>query len=306
VLAQTGETGPFEIVVVKDFADAFVDGQAAEGRILTVDLAGGSVGEYLAEGVTAAHGDVVCFLDDDDAFEPEKVSRVRQAFAEDPGMAYFHNGMDLRHDNQQRARGLFHQKTGRDFVIDPQDHPRRGVDYAVSLSLIINMSSVSVRRSLLLDRLGALREIKGGQDYFCFFVALSSHSRLRFTSEHLTTYYIHASMMRPKRLDEEAIRLFDRLSRDTIHALSLGLALPESAGAHRAVKSMLTEWKFLEVTLHRRSRKEFVRRYGEFVTSALTLRPVFVALATPILVAGLFSKRLSLWLLIAGRQVIQD
>jgi len=306
VLAQTGEGGPLEVVVVKDFADEFVDGLANAGKVVTIDLAGGPVGDYLARGVSAAHGDVISFLDDDDAFEPSKISRVRRAFAEDPGTVYFHNGMNLRYDSQQRARGLFHQRTGRDLVIDPRNHPSAAVDRALSLSLPINLSSVSVRRSLLLNQLGALREITGSTDFFCFYQALSSGMRLRFTSEQLTTYYIHASALRPKQIDQEAIRLFDRLSRDQIHVHSMGLRLPESVGARRVARSMFTEFQFLAVNLHPRSRRELVRRYSEFLSSSLTLRPIFVALATPILVAGLFSRRLALQFLFVGRQVIQD
>jgi hypothetical protein len=304
--AQSAERSSYEIVVVKDFPDPEVDGLIADGTVVGVALHGGSVGLYLAQGVEAAHGDVVSFLDDDDAFLPSKVARVQEAFTSDPGLVYYHNGLEIRHDDDSRARGLLHSRSARDLVIDATRAPEHDVDYAFSRSLPINLSSVSVRRSLLLDGIDALRGITGATDFFCFYQALSARARLRFSSEPLSIYYVHASALRPQQLDDSAIGVFDRLCTAHIDVNSMGLRLPAPAGARNVAQSMLSEYEFLAGVLHPRSRGDLLRRFAKFVRASTSLRPRFVALATPILFGALLSRRVSLSILLIGRRIIQD
>ncbi|MGH9917820.1 MAG: glycosyltransferase family A protein, partial [Nitrososphaerales archaeon] len=306
VLGQTGETGPLEVVVVKDFEDPFVDGLAVEGRINSLILPSGSVGEFLARGVAVCRGDVICFLDDDDVFAPTKLSEVRRVFAADSSVVYLHNGMQLRYDDGRPARGLFHQKTARDLLIDVDNHRQEAVERAFSLSLPINLSSVSVRRSVLLEHMDTLRTISGSTDYFCFYAALSSRSRLRFSSRVLTTYYIHSSALRPAGVDQEGARALQRLSRDQTHIHSWGASLAELGEARTVATSMLTEFEFLAKVIEPTSRRDLVRIYSRLATATLALRPLVVALATPIFLAGVVSRRLALTLLLVGRQVVRD
>lgn len=304
--AQDADRRTFEIVVVKDFPHPEIDSLVAEGTVVGVDLQGGPVGEYLARGVEAARGEVVSFLDDDDAFRPSKLSRVQAAFAADPGLVYFHNDLEICHDDNSRARGLLHSRSSRELLIEANPARESQADRAFSRSLPINLSSVSIRRSLLLNGIGALRSITGATDFFCFYRALADESRLRFTAERLSTYYLHTSALRPSRLDDSAIGVFDRLCAAHLEVNAMGRELPERAGARHVAESMLSEYEFLSAVLHPRSRSDLARRFAAFARASMRLRPRFVALATPILLGAFISRRLSLSMLLIGRRIVQD
>lgn len=305
-LEQTVDRRSYEIVVVKDFPDPEVDAQVAAGALVGVELNGGPVGLYLAAGVEAARGEVVSFLDDDDAFRPSKVGRVQEAFAADRGLAYFHNALEIWYDDDSPARGLLHSRGSRDLLIDDRPTRARSVDYAFSRSLPINLSSVSMRRSLLMSGIEALRSITGATDFFCFYQALSAGFRLRFSAERLSIYYLHSSALRPSRLDESAVGVFDRLCEAHLAVNSMGLRLPVRAGAQHVAASMLSEYEFLAEVLHPRSRGNLLRRFATFVRASTPLRPRFVALATPILLGAMVSRRVSLSMLLIGRRIVQD
>lgn len=86
---EPGVAGPCEIIVVDDCS---TDGSAARIRArqgVTYLRTQKNAGVLLATltGIRASRGDIVCFLDGDDEWEPAKLRRVADCFAADPGIA---------------------------------------------------------------------------------------------------------------------------------------------------------------------------------------------------------------------------
>jgi glycosyltransferase involved in cell wall biosynthesis len=95
VLAQTFED--FECIVVDDGSDVPVATLMPDTdprvRVLRLDQNRGvAVARNL--GVSAARGDLVAFLDDDDSWKPEKLALQVAAFAQSPGAWFGYTGFD--------------------------------------------------------------------------------------------------------------------------------------------------------------------------------------------------------------------
>src|SRR5918997_1546606 len=87
-LAQT--YSPVEVVVVDDGStDNSREIIASYGdRIRSVLKPNGGQGSTFNAGWAAAKGDVICFLDADDAFTPDKVARVVEVFQKEAGIGW--------------------------------------------------------------------------------------------------------------------------------------------------------------------------------------------------------------------------
>lgn len=308
VLGQVGLPFPAQLVVVKDFPDPFVDTLAEEGRAIVLRAEESSgVGENLLRGMEAATGEVVAFLDDDDAFEPSKVLRISEAFAADPKLVYFHTGVQLADDQGRPARGLFHQNTRLDLLVDPSAPATgRALERIVRHSAAINLSSVAVRRLRFLPFTERLRRMEGATDYMFLYTAVETGGRLRFTSELLGTYFIHASAMRPARPDRRAVDNFLRQVEVQTYAHDYGRLVLEPIGARSAADCLLTEWEFVGSVVRGATRRELARSYACFVRRGLPVRPRVVLLAAPIFLASMGSSTLGLRALFVGRQVVRD
>ena len=79
----------YEIVVVKNFDNKELDELIEENGIESLKAKKDStIGEDLAAGIENSKGEVLCFLDDDDAFLPNKLKVVFDIFKNDDEIVY--------------------------------------------------------------------------------------------------------------------------------------------------------------------------------------------------------------------------
>jgi hypothetical protein len=200
VLDQTIPRSEFEVIVLKDFADAELDawlgGLGTFVRNVTEDLP--LIGQMLARGGALARGSVVCFLDDDDRFHPDKLAGLRSAFREDPSLGLVHHAFDAidvdghrlaqweRYRPQPPAPRTWGPGVGR--VDFPWLHHYGGY---------VNVSSMAIRTDLLRRWAAWLARVPTSQDVVLFTIALASDVRVRVDSSHWTDYRVHPSASHP-------------------------------------------------------------------------------------------------------------
>ena len=81
----------FELIVLRAFDDIDLDKQLAQNKAKVYDVKDMSLGETMAFSVERSHGEVICFLDDDDMFMPGKLLKIESIFKSDPSIGYCHN-----------------------------------------------------------------------------------------------------------------------------------------------------------------------------------------------------------------------
>jgi len=196
--------GDFEIIILSPnqefkLAEEIRSKAVERGiRVETVQVPYGPIGLGLEQGVRAARGDTIALLDDDDLWEPSKLSRIEIAFG-NPAVVYFHNAQTFVDERNHPLSPLnIHRlirhpasllPRGRDVSVDSSDPNTlaRGREYEVDFQ----NSSITIRKDVLESHLGSLRRVTKGEDTFLYYCALASRGTLVITTDRLTRYRIH-------------------------------------------------------------------------------------------------------------------
>lgn len=193
VLKQSLERTRFEVIVLKNFEDQESDKLIQEHSLRSYILEA-TIGQALAIGLMLSDGEIICFLDDDDLFLPEKLSYVNQLFERDSRLGYVHNEMLAATSRTNELAALIGPiSKRRSIVSDPMSSTssirRFGLHWRG-----FNMSSISIRKQWVLPLLGLLERIEAAQDGFFTTAALSLGVRALFDKSILTLYRYHTSM----------------------------------------------------------------------------------------------------------------
>ena len=174
---QTLPREEFEVVVVRDFEDPSTDRQIASLDACDIRFGSDNLGRTMALGVRACRGEVICFLDDDDRFDPRKLAVVRAEFRRQRDLGYFHNGLSLMDEAGRR--------------LDGEDPVLTSRALAMSRDWDFCMSCISVRRELVLPLLDRWPGVPKAPDSFLDYISRASHYTRRQTLDPLTEYRLH-------------------------------------------------------------------------------------------------------------------
>lgn len=197
ILSQDLGRSEFEVIVLKDFVDADIDSELAAAsptvRVHTEDLV--RMGEMIARGVELAHGDVLCFLEDDDRFRPGKLRGLRELLHASPDLGFVRNsylGIDAGGHAIPSWDRMRPQPPGS--VRLPSD---QSVDASLALTfrygLCINLSTMTVRVDLVRPWLSLFREVPASPDLFVFLLAAIADRPMQIESDRWNEYRVHAS-----------------------------------------------------------------------------------------------------------------
>jgi glycosyltransferase involved in cell wall biosynthesis len=192
-LNQTLERSNYEILVIKNFKDEEIDRIIEQNGIKNIFTRDEStIGEDLALGIEKSEGDVLCFLDDDDLFLPEKLQTVFNKFKKYDELSYFHNGAYFI-DEKGNSIKFWIEELDQDLVfkeIKSLDQLLKLIGYG----LFFNMSSISVKKNKIFPYLNELKLISTNPDDFMFFISVYQEPRMFILSrEKLTKYRVHQS-----------------------------------------------------------------------------------------------------------------
>lgn len=224
---QTLAPDEYEIVVVKDFHDAEIDPKLARLGARLVTCESESIGTIMAAGLRACRGEVICFLDDDDVFEPTKLEAVRAEFARDPRLGYLHNGLTL-FDEAGRPIG----------PADPKPGDRA---FALSQDWGFCSSCISLRPEVLAPALDRWSEVPRSADSFLDYVSRVAPWSRRKVTRPLTRYRLHGQSNSAR----------TNHARSYLATVRILLSLPRSRARDRAVSSLLG--RYMSAALRGRS-----------------------------------------------------
>ena len=109
VLSQDYPRDKIQVIVVKAFYDDEVDSFLKENNIHAVFSDTDYQGKSVADALTAATGNIVCLLDDDDIFYSNKLSKVSQIFRTDESIYLSVNNYNIIDRNGAVIESNFHK-----------------------------------------------------------------------------------------------------------------------------------------------------------------------------------------------------
>lgn len=282
VLDQNLGKDSCEILTVVGFRDLAFEAWLKEKGVRVFYDERPDLGPKFANLVRESRSEILAFLEDDDAFAPGKLRSVIDHFRDDPSLVFLHNGFTVvdaagqkvsdhpLHRGERRAR---HQ-LGEVVLQSPGALAR--LKALPPLAPEFNNSSISVRRSLLLPRLGTLEKDPLAVDHFLFYSALLSGEHLRIIPDELTLYRLH----RDNTVFQGSLLSLYEKSYSLVSEMTAGAADPEVSQAaeafHRAFRISVI---LREPGNHREEMRQAWRDFQPFrktylVGLARRLRPV--------------------------------
>ena len=194
-LEQTLSREFYEIILV---TDVDVDEQLiAKGNVIVLHSSERDVGAKVAMALDSCAGEVICLLEDDDLWERNKLETVFAEFTANSSLGFYHNGWAVI-DVEGRPVSHPVHSTGRRIMarIGGVTATGRSLSYAgvrrlVRLNADFNGSSISLRKSILAERVEYLRRIRLNYDPFLFYSAIVSGYLIKVDSLILTRYRVH-------------------------------------------------------------------------------------------------------------------
>jgi glycosyltransferase involved in cell wall biosynthesis len=199
VLAQTVPRSSYEVVVTKNFDSATLDPWlTSEGvRLLRDDDP--HIGPWLLRAIGVTRAPLVAFLDDDDAWEPDRLARVAELFDQHPDLGYYRNRVRVTTDNgspMPTSRWGGHEldpeldRTGPIFV--PPGEKVTALPVIRRTHPLFNSSSIVIRREVLSGEVAERFLETQNPDPFLFLATVLSPFGIFLDDRRSTRYRRHA------------------------------------------------------------------------------------------------------------------
>ena len=192
VINQTFPREKYEIIVTKNFNDVEIDSMSKQHGVRCLLEGNVDIGEMIANASLVARGKYICFLDDDDKFQPNKLMRVYSEITKNPRILYYHNAFSAIDDRGNVLNDNGHMQPDKPLLLNSTNQERR-VRISKHFSGDINTSSIVLKRDLIIEYIDYIRGISGLQDVFLFYLSAMSKGDIFLDSEILTDYRIHTS-----------------------------------------------------------------------------------------------------------------
>ncbi len=194
ILLQDYPKEYFELIIASNF-EVDLDLQVFDKFRVRRILIEATVGETLNQAINVARGEFIAFIDDDDLWEKDKLSRIVEVFANNEQVTYYHNsityidrrGIELKY-SRAVERG-FARHTSQEITLVAKDP--KGILTALSLMGDFNLSSIALRSNHLREYTQYISGLTSNPDGFFFWANLLSNGCSFIDQKKLTRYRVH-------------------------------------------------------------------------------------------------------------------
>jgi glycosyltransferase involved in cell wall biosynthesis len=191
VLNQDSSRNDYEIIVVKNYTDEDIDSFLEKEGVKCIYTDDQPFGMKLAIGIENSSGDVISFLDDDDEFSKNKISRLIEVF-DDRRVVYHHSSISAIDESSNEHTNGLSKNIPRTII--KEDFKSSDFELVMKYKLDWYMSAISCRASLLKNNSTFIKKVPASLDKITFLVCIESGGCLYFDSSPLTRYRVHESL----------------------------------------------------------------------------------------------------------------
>jgi glycosyltransferase involved in cell wall biosynthesis len=197
VLSQELDRDLFELIVVKRFEDKSLDTflKVCGVRVLRCDEE--RIGPKYYMGLQAAKGEVIAFLEDDDAWLPGKLARIYSVFSRFDKVCFYHNSIMPVDEQMHVVAGTMldaQLEAAKKFsanILPASSLSFRDIEKLYESGAAFNMSSMCIRKNCFLKHSKLFRDIDLLPDPILFMLSLANNGLIFLDNEQLTMYGVH-------------------------------------------------------------------------------------------------------------------
>jgi len=192
-LHQSLNRSEYEILVVKGFRDEIIDEALNRNNVRVLFLQEKSLGKKIATGIRECRGEFVCFLDDDDEFEPDKISVISSILSEMKDVDFIHNSIVKINESGAITNPNPKDNISTNLSLTPSKMAIPSISKVIRFRGDWYLSGMCIRKSILENTLVDLENTNQSLDKFVFFAALNHGRRIMMIRDRLTRYRLHTS-----------------------------------------------------------------------------------------------------------------
>jgi len=190
IVNQSCDLNLIEIILVTNFDLDYIPSKPI--KIIKVKKEG-SIGEFLEEGIKRSNGIYIAFLDDDDLWDKNHASRIIEIFNNNPDVIFYHNRVIYINENGSiiNYKRLIDSNNIilKENIVLPNNS--NNIKKLLSNGVDFNLSSISIRKSIIENKLDLLSKITTGPDSFFLWIAISLQKGIYIDDLKLTYYRIY-------------------------------------------------------------------------------------------------------------------
>lgn len=263
---QKLEFNNFEIILLTNYDIHFPileRFQQEGGDVINLKMEG-DIGAFFKKAIDVSRGEILCFLDDDDSFTPNKLGIVFNLFKNNNKIGYYSNYMNIidefsRPYNDKTRLGDIRKKRRDVQIIINSMSNWKSIKQFLSYGGNSFNSTLSIRKSILEKYVDVLMYTKRTEDEIVFAIALDSGYDLFLDSLVLTNYRISSSSssqvsskyaasltMRCETLEKELYTFYKVLNAENLFKMDVTIKYLESSFSfvyllHSSVCSTFTQ-----------------------------------------------------------------
>lgn len=193
VLSNEFDPSKFEILVVKGFKDNDIDNYLFKNGIRTLFVDDKSLGVKLARGIRECKGVFVCFLDDDDEFESDKLEIISNLLEKDDRLDFIHNSISVINEGGNTINTSPKENVSGSISFNPGTHQNSTLSRLIRHRGDWYLSAMCIRKSVILKVIDELDFIDQSVDKFIFYAALNFGKEMMMVDNRVTRYRLHQS-----------------------------------------------------------------------------------------------------------------
>jgi len=244
VINSTLSRDSYELIVVKNFRDEFVDNivEKLGGKSVLVDIA--SIGAKISIGIRMARGDVVTFLEDDDMYHSVRLEIIADVFRRDPSLIYYHNNVLVIDESNKPVYDNIVERTNilREVVARNSEEKLDAFElYKWYLGL--RLSAMAVSRGFIARWVNVIKLFSDLVDVLIYLLTMVNEGTVLHDPRRLTYYRVSEASASSVRFVEDPVNRFIKairnaarhaLARHTLVALAKYLGLGSCVGYDEA------------------------------------------------------------------------
>lgn len=264
LLNQDYDKDKYEIIVVKNFIDLNIDNYLLGNGINIINSTRTSIGGKIVEGIESARGEIICLLEDDDLFKPEKLKVIDNIFSQHEELCYYHNQADFVDQNSRLLNhsglGQKKNKKSKSDLLIRDSYKDKFVFKAFRLNGSWNNSCISIRKSFFKNYYEMWEKVKTFIDGIICFTAFIANGDIVISGKKLTYYRKYSDSLTGNLKHDD--NSHDEVAKSNIDD---NLLISHIASSIKGTKSMVftrilverVSWQITEIVYsHKKNRKD--------------------------------------------------